>query len=60
MTVDQLTDYLKQHWPAIGEQLLKGTYRTEAGETGRNPEAGRRGAKAGHSDGAGSIRFSKR
>ena len=26
MTVDQLTDYLKQHWPAIGAQLLEGTY----------------------------------
>ena len=26
MTVDQLTGYLKQHWPAIREQLLSGTY----------------------------------
>ena len=26
ITVDQLTDYLKQHWPAIGAQLLEGTY----------------------------------
>jgi RNA-directed DNA polymerase len=26
MTVGGLTDYLKQHWPAIREQLLKGTY----------------------------------
>ena len=26
MTVDQLGDYLKQHWPALREQLLKGTY----------------------------------
>src|SRR5512142_1482959 len=26
MTVNQLTDYLKQHWPAIREQLLNGTY----------------------------------
>jgi len=26
ITVGQLTDYLKQHWPAIREQLLKGTY----------------------------------
>jgi hypothetical protein len=24
-TVDQLGDYLKQHWPAIREQLLNGT-----------------------------------
>src|SRR6202041_422939 len=26
MTVDQLGDYLKQHWPSIREQLLNGTY----------------------------------
>ena len=26
MSVDQLADYLKQHWPAIREQLLSGTY----------------------------------
>jgi RNA-directed DNA polymerase len=26
MTVGALTDYLKQHWPAIREQLLNGTY----------------------------------
>jgi RNA-directed DNA polymerase len=26
MTVGQITDYLKQHWPAIREQLLSGTY----------------------------------
>src|SRR6184192_4311633 len=26
ITVNQLTDYLKQHWPAIREQLLNGTY----------------------------------
>ena len=26
MTVDQLAAYLKQHWPAIREQLLNGTY----------------------------------
>ena len=27
MTVGQLTDYLKQHWPVIREQLLNGTYK---------------------------------
>jgi RNA-directed DNA polymerase len=27
MTVDQLGDYLKQHWPAIREQLLSRTYK---------------------------------
>jgi RNA-directed DNA polymerase len=26
MTVGQLPDYLQQHWPAIREQLLNGTY----------------------------------
>jgi group II intron reverse transcriptase/maturase len=26
MTVDQLGDYLKQHWPATREQLLNGSY----------------------------------
>ena len=26
MTVDGITDYLRQHWPAIREQLLNGTY----------------------------------
>jgi len=27
MTVGAITDYLKQHWPAIREQLLNGTYK---------------------------------
>jgi RNA-directed DNA polymerase len=26
ITLNQLSDYLKQHWPAIREQLLSGTY----------------------------------
>ena len=26
MTVDGIADYLKQHWPAIREQLWNGTY----------------------------------
>jgi RNA-directed DNA polymerase len=29
MTVDGLRDYLKQHWPAIREQLLRGTYQPQ-------------------------------
>src|SRR5580693_5770993 len=29
MTVRQLPEYLKQHWPAIREQLLSGTYKPE-------------------------------
>jgi RNA-directed DNA polymerase len=26
MTIGGISDYLKQHWPAIREQLLSGTY----------------------------------
>jgi len=29
MTVGGITDYLKQHWPAIREQLLSGTYKPQ-------------------------------
>src|ERR1700716_3700365 len=29
MTVHELSDYLKQRWPAIREQLLSGTYRPQ-------------------------------
>src|SRR5690242_20401791 len=29
MTVQQLAEHLKQHWPAIREQLLSGTYRPQ-------------------------------
>ena len=29
MTVQQLPEYLKQHWPAIREQLLSGTYKPQ-------------------------------
>ena len=29
MTVQQLPAYLKQHWPAIREQLLSGTYKPQ-------------------------------
>ena len=29
MTVYELTDFLKQHWPAIREQLLSGTYKPQ-------------------------------
>ncbi len=30
MTVEQLPDYLKKHWPTIREQLLSGTYKPQA------------------------------
>src|SRR6266566_1618532 len=55
MTVDQLGDYLKQHWPAIREQLLNGTYEPKPVRRGGNPEAGRRGAKAWHPYRAGPL-----
>jgi RNA-directed DNA polymerase len=29
MTVDELVNYLRQHWPTIREQLLNGTYRPQ-------------------------------
>src|SRR6202048_1296880 len=29
MTVQQLPEHLKQHWPAIREQLLRGTYKPQ-------------------------------
>src|SRR5580698_2177424 len=29
MTVQQLPEYLKQHWPTIREQLLSGTYKPQ-------------------------------
>lgn len=29
MTIQQLPEYLKEHWPAIREQLLSGTYRPQ-------------------------------
>jgi RNA-directed DNA polymerase len=29
MTVEQLTEHLKEHWPAIREQLLAGTYKPQ-------------------------------
>ena len=29
MTVEKLSDYLKQHWPEIREQLLSGTYKPQ-------------------------------
>ena len=50
MTVVGIKDYLKQHWPAIRERLLNGTYEPKPVRRG-NPQAGRRSAKAWHSDG---------
>src|SRR2546423_11501748 len=38
ITVNQLTDYLKQHWPAIREQLLSGTYEPKPVRRGEIPQ----------------------
>src|SRR2546426_8875805 len=38
MTVDQLGDHLKQHWPAIREQLLNGTYEPKPVRRVENPK----------------------
>jgi len=54
MTVQQLPEHLKQHWPAIRKQLLSGTYKPQPVKGG-NPQAGRRSAQAWHSNGAGSV-----
>jgi len=44
MTVGQLPDYLKQHWPAIRERLLNGTYEPQPVQRVeiRKPEGGMR------------------
>ncbi len=56
MTVGQLSDYLKQHWPVIREQLLNGTYEPKPVRRVEIPKPDGGGAKAWHPDGAGSIR----
>src|ERR1700756_4649016 len=38
ITVNQLSDYLKQHWPAIREQLLSGTYEPKPVRRGEIPK----------------------
>jgi RNA-directed DNA polymerase len=44
MTVQQLPEYLKQHWPAIREHLLSGTYKPQPVKRKeiRKPEGGMR------------------
>ena len=37
ITVNQLTNYLKQHWPVIREQLLNGTYEPKPVRRVENP-----------------------
>src|ERR1700738_5622033 len=45
MTVDQLGDYLKQHWLAIREQLLNGTYEPKPVRRGGIPKTERGGGR---------------
>ncbi len=43
MTVDELGDHLKAHWPEIRSRLLAGSYTPQPGTAGRDTEAvGRR------------------
>src|SRR5256886_14546710 len=47
ITVNQLTDYLKQHWPVIREQLLSGTYEPKPVRRGGKPKPDGGGGKNG-------------
>src|SRR5258706_16063600 len=47
MTVGGITDYLKQHWPAIREQLLSGTYEPKPVRGGGKPKTRRGGGEGG-------------
>ncbi len=40
MRVDELTDYLKEHWPRIREQLLQGAYQPQPVKRVRIPKPG--------------------
>ena len=52
MTVEELPTYLVEHWAAIREQLLAGTYQPQPVREAGDPEERRRGARARHPDGA--------
>ena len=54
MTVGGITDYLKQHWPAIREQLLNGTYEPRPVRRVESPSR-KEGCASWASDGAGST-----
>src|SRR2546423_7860228 len=47
MTVQQLPEFLKQHWPAIREQLLSGTYVPQPVRRGGIPQPDGGGRKIG-------------
>src|SRR5260370_19408292 len=47
ITVIGIKDYLKQHGPAIREQLLNGTYEPKPVRRAKNPQPGGGGGKTG-------------
>src|SRR2546430_17185374 len=47
ITVSQLSDYLKQHWPVIREQLLNGTYEPKPVRRGEKPQTRGGGGEPG-------------
>jgi len=55
MTVQQLPEYLKQHWPAIREQLLSGAYKPQPVRRVEIPKPDGGVRKARYPDGVGSI-----
>ena len=55
MTVEQLPEYLKQHWPAIREQLLSGTYKPQPVKRVEIPKPDGGMRQAWHPNGAGSL-----
>src|SRR5258707_10126138 len=55
MTVIGIKDYLKQHGPAIREQLLNGTYEPQPVRRGGKPQPGGGGGKTGIPTGLGCL-----
>src|SRR5258708_35039895 len=51
----ELSGYLKQHWPTIREQLLRGTYQPQPIRRVEIPKPDRGGRKPGIPNGLGSI-----
>jgi hypothetical protein len=55
MTVGGITDLSETALASHSGTTVERDLQAEAGEAGGNPQGGRRGAQAGHSDGAGSV-----
>jgi RNA-directed DNA polymerase len=56
MTVQQLPEHLKQHWPAIREQLLSGTYKPQPVKRVEIPKPDGAVRKLGIPTGVGPVR----